>query len=425
VPSGREKVFANVVSIAELPNGDISYIASYADTGHIYFHRTTKVINIIADDIGRLKKVLKYQNSQPPLFAASAAETGNGGRVVLMDNTDAPLMMHINAEGEIDWQKAYPLVGRSQETRSVLATPEGFYCFSFTHNGGSTDLSLLKTDIEGNAACVQAPFALNMSDITNDFNGQTVDVTIDLTPARWYNIIALSMNDYDLAAETVCRKTCCEDKITTEQKVDLCNVTSYKLPNGDVVTAAGTYAITHKTAKGCDSIVYYNVQFSQHPVVNLGNSTCFNGADSLVLKTVAGYGSYKWSSSNVNAPSITIRTTGDYWVSVTNGCGTKTDTISVFEKCEFDIYVPSAFTPNGDQRNDVFKIPPLNKNKLVKLIIFNRYGQMVFETSDVTKGWDGTFNNKLQDPGTFVYTLIMETLNGKRVTKRGTVALIR
>ena len=192
-----------------------------------------------------------------------------------------------------------------------------------------------------------------------------------------------------------------------------------------MVTTAGTYSIVHKTAKGCDSIVYYHVQFSQPPVVSLGNNTCFNGADSVVLKTAPGYETYKWSGSNVNAPTLTVRSTGNYWVSVTNGCGTKTDTVTVFDKCEFDIYIPTAFTPNGDRMNDIFKIPLQNKNKLVKMMIFNRYGQLIFETSDPQKGWDGTVNNKPQDAGTYVYTLVMETLNGKRVTKNGTVALIR
>ncbi len=90
------------------------------------------------------------------------------------------------------------------------------------------------------------------------------------------------------------------------------------------------------------------------------------------------------------------------------------------------IAVPSAFSPNDDGRND--KLFPTNAWKATNLEfrVYNRYGQMVFETKDWTKQWDGRVNGQLQSPGTYVW-ILQYTLRdtGTRHTNRGTTVLIR
>ncbi len=90
------------------------------------------------------------------------------------------------------------------------------------------------------------------------------------------------------------------------------------------------------------------------------------------------------------------------------------------------ITVPSGFTPNGDGVNDY--LYPLNAYRSTNLEfrVFNRYGQLVFETKNWTKKWDGTINGKPQDPGTFVWTLQYTDIDsGKRYALKGTTVLIR
>ena len=90
------------------------------------------------------------------------------------------------------------------------------------------------------------------------------------------------------------------------------------------------------------------------------------------------------------------------------------------------IAVPSAFTPNGDGKNDY--LYPLNAYKAVNLIfrVFNRYGQLVFSTTDWTKQWDGTLNNAPQPSGAYVWILeYTERDTGKRISQKGTTVLIR
>ncbi|MBS1933881.1 MAG: gliding motility-associated C-terminal domain-containing protein, partial [Bacteroidetes bacterium] len=107
------------------------------------------------------------------------------------------------------------------------------------------------------------------------------------------------------------------------------------------------------------------------------------------------------------------------------GCyDTAMEQITKVKSCYID--VPSAFTPNGDGYNDY--LYPLNAYKATNLDfkVFNRYGQLVYETKDWTKKWDGTLNGKPQDIGTYVWMLqYTDTDSGKRVFKKGTTVLIR
>ena len=98
--------------------------------------------------------------------------------------------------------------------------------------------------------------------------------------------------------------------------------------------------------------------------------------------------------------------------------------ITVLPSCY--IAVPSAFTPNGDGLNDY--LYPLNAFKADNLVfrIYNRYGQIIFETKDWTRKWDGRVKSQLQPSGTYVWTLdYTERDGGKRVALKGTTVLIR
>ncbi|MBS4043740.1 MAG: gliding motility-associated C-terminal domain-containing protein [Chitinophagaceae bacterium] len=98
--------------------------------------------------------------------------------------------------------------------------------------------------------------------------------------------------------------------------------------------------------------------------------------------------------------------------------------ITVFKTAP-EIFVPSAFTPNGDGRNDVIKPLAVGLTKLDYFNIYNRLGQLIYTTSQIGTGWDGRINGKLQDSGTFIYTTQGVDFNGKTIIKKGTIVLIR
>jgi len=89
-----------------------------------------------------------------------------------------------------------------------------------------------------------------------------------------------------------------------------------------------------------------------------------------------------------------------------------------------DIFVPNAFTPNGDNVNDVLRPIGVGISKLNFFRVYNRWGQLVFSTTDAEHGWDGTFNGRLQGTDTFVFVTQGIDYTGKTITKKGTVTLI-
>lgn len=89
-----------------------------------------------------------------------------------------------------------------------------------------------------------------------------------------------------------------------------------------------------------------------------------------------------------------------------------------------DAFIPNTFTPNGDGENDIFRVRGL-KVMEVYLAIYNRWGEQVFETHDLNKGWDGNYKNKPADGGVFGWYLKVKCINGEETFKKGNVTLIR
>lgn len=90
-----------------------------------------------------------------------------------------------------------------------------------------------------------------------------------------------------------------------------------------------------------------------------------------------------------------------------------------------DLYVPNAFTPNGDGRNDRFYPFPVGIKEIKYFRVYNRWGQLMFSSNTLYKGWDGKFNGTDQPGGIFVWMGQAIDKNNKPVTKQGTVTLIR
>ncbi len=117
-------------------------------------------------------------------------------------------------------------------------------------------------------------------------------------------------------------------------------------------------------------------------------------------------------------------------ISDTGGCF-QVPSIYRFEvKPETTIDVPTAFTPNGDNSNDLIFVRGWGIQSLVEFKIYNRWGQMVFETTDINQGWDGTFNGKEQNNDSYTYHAVVQTwllVNGeyKVLEKTGSFSLVR
>lgn len=108
------------------------------------------------------------------------------------------------------------------------------------------------------------------------------------------------------------------------------------------------------------------------------------------------------------------------------GCYTGESRFNVEINPLVTIDVPTAFTPNGDGGNDIIFVKGWGIKKLIEFKIYNRWGQLLFETNDINKGWNGYYKGELQPVETYVYTAKAETfLNGKVISKKGSFNLIR
>jgi len=132
-----------------------------------------------------------------------------------------------------------------------------------------------------------------------------------------------------------------------------------------------------------------------------------------------------WSTGETT-PYIDIVHPGEYSVTATRGDCATMEKIVVNKDCYTDI--PNAFTPNNDGNNDYFYPRQLMSKGVVSfsMIVFNRWGQKVFETSNINgRGWDGRFNDKEQPMGVYIYQIRAVLKNGRVEDYNGNVTLIR
>jgi len=107
------------------------------------------------------------------------------------------------------------------------------------------------------------------------------------------------------------------------------------------------------------------------------------------------------------------------------GC-VKTDTVTIFVEVVNLLVVPTAFSPNNDGTNDLFRIlRVLNVQQLLDFKVFNRWGQLLFETTDLNQGWDGTYNGVTQELGVYAYVIRVLNRDGEKIVKGGNVTLVK
>ncbi len=151
---------------------------------------------------------------------------------------------------------------------------------------------------------------------------------------------------------------------------------------------------------------------------NIKKTYCFEEEDAVTLSTdLRDPYTYTWSNGN-NGNAIKVKEKGTYTLSITLGKCTSKDEITLTEYCESTLFIPNAFTPNGDNKNEIFKAEG-NFIDDFRLMVFNRWGEKIFESDNFNNGWNGTYNGQLVQQDVYVWKVFysINKGDGKKITK--------
>jgi len=192
-----------------------------------------------------------------------------------------------------------------------------------------------------------------------------------------------------------------------------------------LVTEEGVYWVEVRTQ--CDTVGdTITVRFEPPPDVDVGQDTSLCEDQVLVLDATTAGATYLWQDSSTASTTV-VANPGYFWVTVNrNGC-MGTDTLLVTDgRCTCDLLIPNAFTPNGDATNDVFKPIPVCPVRSYSFLIFNRWGQIVFQTNNPDDGWDGRHDGVPAPMGVFAYLVKYSfSESAAEQAKAGSVTLLR
>jgi gliding motility-associated-like protein len=194
----------------------------------------------------------------------------------------------------------------------------------------------------------------------------------------------------------------------------------------------GTYDIVVASdVNDCLANIIGTAQVIVHPlpIANLSPIESFIYEGETIELEVGDFAMYQWYNAeglNLDTLStLTVSDSGTYYVWVTdiNGCSDESDVAIVHTQPLTNLFIPNAFTPNGDDHNELFVIRGVNVNTF-NIQIFNRWGELMFLSDSIDKSWDGTFDNKKVQEGTYYYNIKVLGDDNRMLELSGTISLI-
>ena len=407
--------------------------------------------------------LVKLNSNGNFVYAAPFQSISYGTSLFRRMDIDAAQNIYVTGfvSGTVDFDpgpNVFPLSGYSEQAPFVLklsrclnvttATLNINECNSYTLNNETFDSSGTYIQTIQNASGCDSVITLNLI-INKKFSTQTKDICEgDTFFAGGAN--QTTSGTYIDTLQTILG---CDSVITTHLTVspkpspnlgpnkDLCNntqltvtpgsFTSYlwqnmSTQNNFTITASGTYWVTVTNSNNCsatDSLVI-NTVLPPSNFLKEKDSIC--SYDKLTLKSLNNFNSYQWSTG-ITQNNIIITSPGQYWLRVTDDKGCiGMDTTTIYSKqCTKGVFIPTAFTPNGDGKNDMFKAIVFGNVQSFKLEVFDRSGAPVFQTTNPDKYWDGFYKGKSYSTTTFVWQCFYQLENEKPEFQKGTMTLIR
>ena len=312
----------------------------------------------------------------------------------------------------------------------ITANPTGTFCAGTKVNLTVTGANTYKWSTGKTGSSINVVPTKDTSYWVNASNqGCTIKDTVKL------NVLATPVIQVNPASPTVCNGDTITLKATGANSYSWTPNTGIIKNQDSLVTAivngSQTYTVSGAGSDGCHDTT--TVSVGVLPISGaVGTATSIVEGASVTL-TSGGGSTYLWSPSaglscdtcenTIATPSVT--TTYTVLIKDANGCLVNdTVTVDVIPNC--DLYVPDAFSPgNPNNKNIILYVRTECPISGFDFIVFDRWGNKVFESKDLSIGWDGNLNGKPMNAATFVYSVSGTAPNGKNVAKKGNVALIR
>jgi len=197
------------------------------------------------------------------------------------------------------------------------------------------------------------------------------------------------------------------------------------------------YFVTVTDTNGCKntSASPINVKVQRYLLLDAYPDTAIIVGEKVILNLNSNEGvvNYQWSPSDglscITCPNPVanplVTTTYTVTVKDLNGCFENKATVVVIILDKFTVNVPEAFTPNGDGKNDIIYVRGWGIAELLEFKIFNRWGELVFISNDINKGWDGIYRGNPQNMDSYVYYVRAKSFYGVEAERKGSFTLIR
>ncbi|NJO91504.1 MAG: gliding motility-associated C-terminal domain-containing protein, partial [Chloroflexia bacterium] len=194
-----------------------------------------------------------------------------------------------------------------------------------------------------------------------------------------------------------------------------------------------SYQVEAVDSNNCFNYALVIVKVQQQPFVQIADTTVIIGESVTLDATSDEISNYYWSSAyDISCTSCSIievkpteRTVFNLSYSDTSNCFTLNKDIIIDIIEAYTVDVPNAFTPNGDGVNDVIYVRGWGIKELVDFKIFNRFGELIFISNNISNGWDGTNTGSSQNIETFTYQVSVLTYDDHILTKTGTIKLLK